>query len=114
MNQARDSLAKAATPLACPEMATIVCPGCGALIEVEIAAPPVIDPRVSPVTDVELVELDLPRKLHNLLRQEGIRTVGELARRSETDLRRLPGLGEASLREVRHALGPLGVTLRTG
>ncbi len=55
--------------------------------------------KLSP-DDVVLEELHLPTRTINALRKAGIKTLGDLADRSEDDLLRIRNLGEKSIREI--------------
>jgi DNA-directed RNA polymerase subunit alpha len=50
--------------------------------------------------EVVLEELHLPTRTINALRKAGIKTLGDLADRSEDDLLRIRNLGEKSIREI--------------
>lgn len=50
--------------------------------------------------EVALEELHLPTRTINALRKAGIKTLGDLADRSEDDLLRVRNLGEKSIREI--------------
>lgn len=50
--------------------------------------------------EVALEELHLPTRTINALRKSGIKTLGDLADRSEDDLLRVRNLGEKSIREI--------------
>ena len=50
--------------------------------------------------EVVLEELHLPTRTVNALRKAGIKTLGDLADRSEDDLLRIRNLGEKSIREI--------------
>lgn len=53
-----------------------------------------------PADEVALEELHLPTRTINALRKSGIKTLGDLADRSEDDLLRIRNLGEKSIREI--------------
>lgn len=55
--------------------------------------------KISP-DEVALEELHLPTRTINALRKAGIKTLGDLADRSEDDLLRIRNLGEKSIREI--------------
>jgi carbon monoxide dehydrogenase subunit G len=56
-------------------------------------------------------ELHLPVRAFNSLRREGIHTVGDLAARSEAQLRAITNLGPASVREIKGKLAERGLAL---
>jgi len=53
-----------------------------------------------PVDEVALEELHLPTRTINALRKAGIKTLGDLADRTEDELLRVRNLGEKSIREI--------------
>ena len=53
-----------------------------------------------PLDEIVLEELRLPTRTVNALRKAGIKTLGDLADRSEDDLLRVRNLGEKSIREI--------------
>lgn len=66
--------------------------------------------------DVSLLlveELELPVRVSHLLKRMNIRTVGQLAALSETDLLINENFGHKSLKRLKEVLGELGVELRT-
>jgi DNA-directed RNA polymerase subunit alpha len=52
------------------------------------------------IDEVALEELHLPTRTINALRKAGIRTLGDLADRNETDLFKIRNLGEKSIKEI--------------
>jgi CRISPR/Cas system CMR-associated protein Cmr5 small subunit len=66
--------------------------------------------------DVSLLptdELEVPVRVANMLKVEGIRTVGQLATKSEAELLRNPNFGRRSLEQLKQALDELGVELES-
>src|SRR5437016_4978370 len=61
---------------------------------------------------VPIEELNLTVRSYNCLRREGIHTVGELAARSEQDLRDIRNFGAKSIEEVKQKLTGMGLALR--
>ncbi len=53
-----------------------------------------------PADEIALEELHLPTRTINALRKAGIKTLGDLADRSEDDLLRIRNLGEKSIKEI--------------
>jgi carbon monoxide dehydrogenase subunit G len=56
-------------------------------------------------------DLDLPLRVFNSLRREGIHTVGDLSARSEADLLTIPNLGPQSIKEIKQKLADRGLGL---
>ena len=56
--------------------------------------------------------LDLTVRMRGYLRAEGIQTIGDLTRRTEVDLIKMPYVGQKTLRAVKQSLRDLGLTLR--
>ena len=52
------------------------------------------------IDEVALEELHLPTRTINALRKSGIKTLGDLADRNETDLFKIRNLGEKSIKEI--------------
>ncbi len=61
----------------------------------------------TPITD-----LGVSSRVLNVLGENKIRTVGGLAKKSEENLRKLPGMGDKGIKEIRKALGKFGLTLK--
>ena len=49
---------------------------------------------------------------YNCLKRAGIQTVGDLVRKSESELNAIPNFGKRSTEEVKEALHSLGLSLR--
>ncbi|WP_321941674.1 MULTISPECIES: DNA-directed RNA polymerase subunit alpha C-terminal domain-containing protein [Paraburkholderia] len=58
-----------------------------------------------------LQSLALPLRIENLLRGDGVWFIYELCERSESDLRRMRGMGSTSIQSIRDALSKRGLTL---
>jgi DNA-directed RNA polymerase subunit alpha len=52
------------------------------------------------IDEIALEELHLPTRTINALRKAGIKTLGDLADRNETDLFKIRNLGEKSIKEI--------------
>jgi len=57
-------------------------------------------------------DLEMTVRSANCLRNEGIKTLGQLCRWSEADLLRIPNLGRRSLNEIKEILCSRGLTLK--
>lgn len=57
-------------------------------------------------------ELEFSTRVMNALNSAGIKTAGQLSKKSEKKLREVEGLGERGIAEVKKALGNLGLTLK--
>jgi len=51
-------------------------------------------------------------RLHNILRAENIRTVGDIINHTENGLLRLPNMGRRSLNDLKACLAELGLSLK--
>jgi DNA-directed RNA polymerase subunit alpha len=60
----------------------------------------------------KIEDLNLSTRTSNALSLANIRTVGGLARKRESDLLSLEGLGEKGITEIRKALGNFGIVLK--
>ncbi len=66
----------------------------------------------SEILKTRIEDLDLSTRVLKALADEGIRTIGGLVRKKEEDLLGISGMGEKGLREIKKALGNLGLNLR--
>jgi len=57
-------------------------------------------------------ELELGVRSYNCLKRAGIQTVGELVRKSESELNAIPNFGRKSIEEVQETLRARGLSLR--
>jgi len=64
------------------------------------------------VLKMKLDALKLSSRTLNVLREAGIRTVGGVARKRESSLREIEGLGDKGIQEIKKALGNLGIILK--
>lgn len=72
---------------------------------------------VTPETEAEHLKtridsLELSQRTINALTNMNIRTVGGLARKKESDILAIEGLGQKGLQEIKRALSNFGITLR--
>ena len=61
---------------------------------------------------IRIEDLEFSSRTLNALTFNSIRTVGGLVKKKEEDLMALEGIGNKAIKEIRHALGKLGLTLR--
>lgn len=54
--------------------------------------------------DISIQTLGLSVRVTNLLKRNEIQTLSELKRYSETDLRKLPGIGSVAFEEIRNVV----------
>lgn len=66
----------------------------------------------SDVLKTKLDELKFSARTLNSLREAGIKTVGRLARKKESALRDIDGIGDKGIQEIKKALGNFGITLK--
>src|SRR5438067_4650408 len=62
--------------------------------------------------DILIEELELGVRSYNCLKRAGIQTVGELVRKSESELNAIPNFGRKSIEEVQETLRARGLSLR--
>lgn len=77
--------------------------------EIKTASPPLHpdeDYMATPIEDIKLSSHTL-----NALARNGFKTVGDIAEKSEKDLRLLDGIGEKALQEIHRELGNFGLIL---
>ncbi len=60
------------------------------------------------IMDMTIEELDLSVRSYNCLKRAGINTVGELVRKTESEMMKVRNLGKKSLEEVEHKLRGMG------
>ncbi len=78
--------------------------------ETSTIATPIIDSTEAMKTRVE--DLELSSRTIASLEKANIRTVGGLARKKETDLVEIEGLGPKSIQEIKRALANFGIVLK--
>lgn len=64
------------------------------------------------ILKTRIEELKLPAKTLNVLSVAGVRTLGGLARKKESDLLELDGVGEKMVKEIKKALSNYGLILK--
>jgi DNA-directed RNA polymerase subunit alpha len=68
-------------------------------------------PRSSALLETPVTDFDLSVRARNALRKMSIRTLGDLLKISETELRNFKNFGEASLEEIKNMLAQKGLRL---
>ncbi len=95
--------------------------GNGAVLDEEVPAAAITIPTISPVDDVKVPEkevtmslesLDLSSRVLHSLQEEGIDSVNALLALSERDLKKVGGVGEKSLEEIKERLLARGLNLK--
>lgn len=66
------------------------------------------------VLKTQIEELNLSHRILNILSDGKIKSIGKLVKKSEEDLKILPGMGDKGIKEIKKALGKLGLTLKIG
>jgi DNA-directed RNA polymerase subunit alpha len=79
--------------------------------EEELAGVPDVESPVSRQLQTRIEELDFSVRTSNCLRREGITTVEELVRRTESDLMAIRNFGRKSLQEVKDKLAGMDLLL---
>ncbi|MBM3666406.1 MAG: DNA-directed RNA polymerase subunit alpha [Actinobacteria bacterium] len=69
-------------------------------------------PVADGLDEILIEELELGVRSYNCLKRAGIQTVGELVRKSESDLNAIPNFGRKSIEEVQETLRARGLGLR--
>jgi DNA-directed RNA polymerase subunit alpha len=64
------------------------------------------------VLKTQIEELNLSHRILNILSDGKIKSIGKLVKKSEEDLKILPGMGDKGIKEIKKALGKLGLTLK--
>ena len=76
------------------------------------AARPPRRPGADGLDEILIEELELGVRSYNCLKRAGIQTVGELVRKSESELNAIPNFGRKSIEEVQETLRARGLSLR--
>jgi DNA-directed RNA polymerase alpha subunit len=102
----------------------IFCPHCRGYVGViELAAPNAVSPIEPPSVDLagvltkSLEEIEWPHqrtRISWVLRNNGLKTIGDLVQLSEAELLRNPNFGKYSLRAVKEKLAEFGLHLGAG
>lgn len=90
-------------------MTPLWCPHCHAELEVKVRLKAIIPGHV---LQESVNNLPLSGRAYNVLRRASIGTVGELAQKSEYDMRRTKGCGKKVLAELKDILIVKGLQLR--
>jgi len=64
------------------------------------------------VLKTQTEDLGLSPRILNILSDGKIKSIGKLVKKSEEDLKVLPGMGDKGIKEIKKALGKLGLTLK--
>jgi DNA-directed RNA polymerase subunit alpha len=75
-------------------------------------AEPVAAPGADGLDEILIEELELGVRSYNCLKRAGIQNVGELVRKSESELNAIPNFGRKSVEEVQETLRARGLSLR--
>ncbi len=65
------------------------------------------------ILKIAVENLNLSPRALTVLNENKIKTVSKLVKKSEEDLKNLPGMGDKGIKEIRKALGKLGLTLKS-
>ena len=76
------------------------------------AGEPVAAPGADGLDEILIEELELGVRSYNCLKRAGIQNVGELVRKSESELNAIPNFGRKSVEEVQETLRARGLSLR--
>lgn len=70
------------------------------------------DKRAPNPLKIKLNDLKLPLKIINILTSNKIKTMTGLVKKRENDLREIEGLGDKGIKDIKQAIGYLGLTLK--
>ena len=76
------------------------------------ALPDVSAPGGDGLDEILIEELELGVRSYNCLKRAGVQTVGDLVRKSESELNAIPNFGQKSIEEVIETLDSRGLSLR--
>jgi DNA-directed RNA polymerase subunit alpha len=77
-----------------------------------LAEPGVTAPGGDGLDEILIEELELGVRSYNCLKRAGVQTVGDLVRKSESELNAIPNFGQKSIEEVKETLHARGLGLR--
>ncbi len=64
------------------------------------------------VNDIEIEEINLSCRAYNMLKKARIDTLGEISKRTEDEFRKMKGMGEGSINEIKKVIEKYGLTLK--
>lgn len=64
------------------------------------------------VLKTPLEEFNISARVIKVLQENKIKTVGKVVAKTEEDLKELPGMGDKGIKEIKKAIGKLGLTLK--
>src|SRR5947207_3375590 len=74
--------------------------------------PDTVAPGGDGLDEILIEELELGVRSYNCLKRAGVQTVGDLVRKSESELNAIPNFGQKSIEEVIETLDSRGLSLR--
>jgi DNA-directed RNA polymerase subunit alpha len=77
-----------------------------------LAEPSAAIPGGDGLDEILIEELELGVRSYNCLKRAGVQTVGDLVRKSESELNAIPNFGQKSIEEVKETLNARGLSLR--
>jgi DNA-directed RNA polymerase subunit alpha len=77
-----------------------------------LAEPSAAIPGGDGLDEILIEELELGVRSYNCLKRAGVQTVGDLVRKSESELNAIPNFGQKSIEEVKETLSARGLGLR--
>jgi DNA-directed RNA polymerase subunit alpha len=77
-----------------------------------LAEPGAAIPGGDGLDEILIEELELGVRSYNCLKRAGVQTVGDLVRKSESELNAIPNFGQKSIEEVKETLSARGLGLR--
>lgn len=82
------------------------------ILQVPSAEPETVAKEMMGATKIKVEELKLSNRTLNALLSAGIKTVSGLNRKKEEDLKEIKGMGAKGIKEIKRALGKLGLILK--
>jgi DNA-directed RNA polymerase subunit alpha len=77
-----------------------------------LAEPSAAIPGGDGLDEILIEELELGVRSYNCLKRAGVQTVGDLVRKSQSELNAIPNFGQKSIEEVKETLNARGLSLR--
>lgn len=72
----------------------------------------IAEEKAQDVLKTPLEEFNISTRVLKVLSENKIKTVGKVIAKSEEDLKELPGMGDKGIKEIKKAIGKLGLTLK--
>jgi DNA-directed RNA polymerase subunit alpha len=69
--------------------------------------------RMEDVLKIVVDELNISSRILKVLKENKIKSLGKLVKKTESELKSFPGMGDKGIKEIKKSLGKLGLTLKS-